>query len=85
VGNMGGFSLSNLHFLHRGNHIIDFFGENVQKEVVGCAFSFGTVKSWSHGCARLPSLGVEAREVGARRWAVGQAPVVSVGGASCWL
>jgi hypothetical protein len=65
VGNMGGFSLSDSHFLHWGNRIIDSFGENVQRELVGHAFSCGAVESWSRGCTHLPSPGVKAREVGA--------------------
>jgi hypothetical protein len=65
VENMGGFSLSDSHFLHRGNCVIDFFGENVRREVVGHTFSSGTVESWNRGCAHPPSLGVEACEVGA--------------------
>jgi hypothetical protein len=64
VGNMVGFSLSDSHFLHQGNRVIDFFGENVWREVVGHTFSSGTVESWSHGCARPPSLRVKACEVG---------------------
>jgi hypothetical protein len=83
-GNMGGFSLSDSHFLHRGNHVIDFFGENVRREVVGRTFSSSAIESWSCGCARLPSPGVEAHEVGVRGRSLGQAPVVSEGGASCW-
>jgi hypothetical protein len=63
VGNMGGLSLSDSHFLHREDRVIDFFGENAQREVVGHTFSFGTIESWSHGCARLPSPGVKADEV----------------------
>jgi hypothetical protein len=84
VENMGGFSLSDSHFLRWEDHVIDFFRENARREVVGRAFSFGTVESWSHGCARPPSPGVEARKVDARGWSVGQAPIVSEGGAGCW-
>jgi hypothetical protein len=62
---MGGFSLSDSHFLHREDHVIDFFGENAQREVVGHAFSSGAIESWSRGCACPPSPGVEAREVDA--------------------
>jgi hypothetical protein len=29
VGKMGGFPLSDSHFLRRGNHVINFFGEDV--------------------------------------------------------
>jgi hypothetical protein len=60
VGNMGGFSLSDSHFLHQDDHVIDFLGENAQREVVGHTFSTGTFVSWSHGCARPPSPRVEA-------------------------
>jgi hypothetical protein len=81
---MGGFSLSDSHFQHRGNHVIDFFGENVWREVVGRAFSSGAIESWSHGCTHPPSLGVEVCEVGAHGWLVGQAPIVRKGGANCW-
>jgi hypothetical protein len=42
---MGGFSLFDLHFLRRGNHINDFFGENDRREVVGHAFSSGAIES----------------------------------------
>jgi hypothetical protein len=66
MGNMGGFSLSNLHFLLRGNHVINLFGENIWREVVGRAFSSSAIELWSHGYTRPPSLGVEARKVGAR-------------------
>jgi hypothetical protein len=43
-----------------------------------------TLEWWSRGCARPPSPGVEARKVDARGWSVGQAPIVSEGGAGCW-
>jgi hypothetical protein len=33
---------------------------------VGNKFSSGTIESWSLGCTRLPSLGFEVCEVGAR-------------------
>jgi hypothetical protein len=38
VENMGGFFLSHLHFLHHGNHVIDFFGENFwwRRQVMAC-------------------------------------------------
>jgi hypothetical protein len=65
MGTMGGFSLTDSHFLRQGNCIIDFFGENVRREVVGRTFSSGTVESWSRGCACPPSLGVKVCEVGA--------------------
>jgi hypothetical protein len=62
-----GFSLSDSHFLHRGNHVIDFSREkNAQREVVGWTLSFGTVELCSHGCACLPYSRAEAREVGVR-------------------
>jgi hypothetical protein len=64
--NVGGFSLFDSHFLCQGNHIVDFFGENVQREVVGHAFSSVVVELWSHGCACLPSPGLEALDAGAR-------------------
>jgi hypothetical protein len=57
---MGGFSLSDSHFLHREGHAVDFFGENARREVVGHAFSSDPIESWSHGCASPHSLGVEA-------------------------
>jgi hypothetical protein len=57
---MGGFSLSDSHFLHREGHAVDFFGENARREVVGHTFSSDPIESWSHGCASPPSLGVEA-------------------------
>jgi hypothetical protein len=63
VDNMGGFSLSDWHFLHQEGRVIDFFGENTQREVVGHTFSSGAIKSWSRGCARPPSPRVKAREV----------------------
>jgi hypothetical protein len=31
VGNMGGFQLSDSHFLRRGSRVVDSFGENVQR------------------------------------------------------
>jgi hypothetical protein len=65
MGDVGGFSLSDSHFLCRGNHIIDFFGEDVRREVVGHAFSSDVVESWSRGCTHLPSPGVKALDVGA--------------------
>jgi hypothetical protein len=49
MGNMGGFSLSDSHFLHREDHIIHFFGQNARREVVGRTFSSSAVESWSHG------------------------------------
>jgi hypothetical protein len=73
-----------LHFPRRGNHIIDFFGENIRREVVGHAFSFGTVESWSHGCVHPPSSGVWVHEVDAHGKSVGQAHLVSEGGTNCW-
>jgi hypothetical protein len=36
-----------IHFMRRGNHTIDFFGENVRREVVGCTFSSSIIESWS--------------------------------------
>jgi hypothetical protein len=66
VGNMGEFSLSDSHFLRRGNHIIDSFGENIRRVVVVRAFSSGAVESWSNGCTHPASPGAEAHEVGAR-------------------
>jgi hypothetical protein len=65
VENVGGFSLSDSHFLRQRNHVIDFFGEEVRREVVGHAFSSDIIMSWSRGCARLPSSGVEALDFGA--------------------
>jgi hypothetical protein len=62
---MGGFSLSGSHFLRQKDHVIDFFEEDAQREVVDHTFSSSIVESWSCGCAHQPSLGVEAHEVDA--------------------
>jgi hypothetical protein len=45
VGNVSGFSLSDLHFLHQENHVIDFFRENARREVVGHTVPSGTIES----------------------------------------
>jgi hypothetical protein len=84
IGNMGGFSLSDSHFLHQEGHAIDFIGENARREVVRCTFSSDPLESCSHGCTRLPSPGVEVREVGACGRSVGQTLVITEGGAGCW-
>jgi hypothetical protein len=81
---VNGFSLSELYFLCRGNHIVDFFGENAHREVADRTLPSSTVELWSRGCAHLPSPGVKTHEVGARGWSVGQAPAVSEGGTDYW-
>jgi hypothetical protein len=45
VGDTGRFFLSDLCFLHRGDRVVDFFGEDAQREVVGCVFSSRAIKS----------------------------------------
>jgi hypothetical protein len=63
VVNVCGFSLSDSHFLRREDRVIDFVGQNAQREVVGRTFSSGAIESWSRGSDRHPSPGVEAHEV----------------------
>jgi hypothetical protein len=62
VGNVDEFSLSDSHFRHWENHIIDFFVRDVRWEVVGCVF---LLPSLSHVLIRLPLPEVKARDVGA--------------------
>jgi hypothetical protein len=65
MGDVGGFSLSDPCFLHRGNHVVDFYGESVRRELVGRTFSSAPIESWVSGCAGLPSSGVMVLDVGA--------------------
>jgi hypothetical protein len=47
--------------------------------IYALCFSSGVVKSWGHGCAGLPSLGVKALDVGVHDWPVCIGPTVDEG------